>query len=477
MQHRDLKLFLMTASCLVLAACSGDHYGGHDQPKVVKIGKPYQVKGESYVPRYEPQYEEEGLASWYGPGFHGKPTATGEIYDQNEMTAAHRTLPMPSIVRVTLLKTGKSVIARVNDRGPFSQKRIIDLSEKTAKEIGLIKYGVSKVHVEYLQEETEEYLAKAGIPEPDWMKEKRAIAGYEVKNPSRKKQQESFSSVAYAGQYEGKADTKDDLPASYVPSQGVTPPAQAIAKKEESSFFSRLAFWKSEDAPKTTTGGVPQETFVAAEVDSVAVADVGVPAPVSIETSEVEAAPISVAVADVSSSPAPEPVRTQRRMIHDEQLPKTLQEVAKPTLVTPFSEPSTPLAPEEVQTQVAQRSSLEEPANLMNLDVLPPVQDAAPTASVSMDLPKPKAPPVLTRDISGSGQYAVQTGAFSSRQNAQKQVDALKAVADASIRESDVAGAKVYRVVVGQLVDASQARQLQEKIVARGYADARIIKD
>lgn len=115
-----------------------------------KIGKPYEIRGVRYVPRHEPDYEEAGLASWYGDDFHGKKTANGEIYDMHALTAAHRTLPLPSIVRVENVKNGKSVLVRVNDRGPFMKGRIIDVSAKVAKLLDFADHGIAPVRVKYV---------------------------------------------------------------------------------------------------------------------------------------------------------------------------------------------------------------------------------------------------------------------------------------------------------------------------------------
>lgn len=112
-------------------------------------GPPYEVAGKWYVPTHEPDYDEVGIASWYGPNFHGKDSATGEVFDENAMTAAHPTLPIPSLVRVTNLENGKSVMARLNDRGPFVDDRIIDLSRATANALGVIGKGTAKVRVQY----------------------------------------------------------------------------------------------------------------------------------------------------------------------------------------------------------------------------------------------------------------------------------------------------------------------------------------
>ncbi len=148
-------------------------YGGTSKPSSVKIGKPYTIKGKRYQPRYQPDYDETGQASWYGPGFHGRQTANGERYDQYAMTAAHKTLPLPSVVRVTRTDTGKSIIVRVNDRGPFAHGRIIDLSKKGAKELGMIGSGVAPVRVQYLPQETEDYIVRNGLKMPSYMQEAR----------------------------------------------------------------------------------------------------------------------------------------------------------------------------------------------------------------------------------------------------------------------------------------------------------------
>ncbi len=144
---RIVSLFAITT----LAACAPQKMPG------MKIGNPYVVEGKSYYPSYDANYDKTGEASWYGPGFHGKYTASGEVYDQHDYTAAHPTLPMPSLVRVTNLATGKSLIVRINDRGPFAANRIIDLSKDSARALGI--RGVARVRVQFLEKETQEYVA------------------------------------------------------------------------------------------------------------------------------------------------------------------------------------------------------------------------------------------------------------------------------------------------------------------------------
>ncbi len=119
-----------------------------------KIGNAYQVQGVWYYPREDFDYVEEGIASWYGPNFHGKPTANGAIFDQWKVSAAHRTLPLPSIVRVTNLENGRALKVKVNDRGPFAHNRILDLSRRAAQLLGFEKKGTALVRVELLAEES-----------------------------------------------------------------------------------------------------------------------------------------------------------------------------------------------------------------------------------------------------------------------------------------------------------------------------------
>ena len=114
-----------------------------------KVGKRYKVMGKYYTPKHEPYYDVEGIASWYGDKFHGKPTATGEIYNQYDLTVAHKTLPLNSLLYVTNLENGKSLMLRLNDRGPFIGNRIIDLSSAAAKALGTTEKGLAKVRVQY----------------------------------------------------------------------------------------------------------------------------------------------------------------------------------------------------------------------------------------------------------------------------------------------------------------------------------------
>ena len=159
-------------ACLLLANCASSDkfarkvdpkYGVPSSPRVVdigdrapkgggvyRVGKPYVVGGQTYVPEDNTGYQTKGLASWYGKDFHGRLTANGEVFDMESITAAHPTLPMPSYVRVTNLANRRSLIVRVNDRGPFHSNRVIDLSHKSAHLLGFRDNGVARVKVEYI---------------------------------------------------------------------------------------------------------------------------------------------------------------------------------------------------------------------------------------------------------------------------------------------------------------------------------------
>ena len=161
-----MKILLNIAVYLLISGCSETTFlvnsakriGSWGDDPIYKVGNPYKINGKWYYPAVDYQYDEVGIASWYGPGFHGKSTANGEVFDQNKITAAHRTLPMPSIVKVTNLENGLVLDkVRINDRGPFARNRIIDLSKKAAEELGFIKNGVAKVRVEILEDESRKY--------------------------------------------------------------------------------------------------------------------------------------------------------------------------------------------------------------------------------------------------------------------------------------------------------------------------------
>ncbi len=131
-------------------------------PGRYKIGDPYKINGAWYYPKVDYGYGETGIASWYGPQFDGKKTANGETFDMNAISAAHKTLPLPSVVRVTNLDNGRSLRVRVNDRGPFARGRVIDMSRRGAQLLGFERAGTATVRVEILPRESRQIAAAYG---------------------------------------------------------------------------------------------------------------------------------------------------------------------------------------------------------------------------------------------------------------------------------------------------------------------------
>lgn len=178
------RLLGFGALLALLAGCAETRLAIHSAKRVVgaaeekaggryKVGKPYQIGETWYYPKEDYDYDETGIASWYGAKFHGRRTANGEIYDMNALTAAHRTLPMPSYVRVSNLENGRSLVLKVNDRGPFAKGRIIDISRRGSQLLGFQKQGTAKVRVQILADKSralavrmknQTELAKAGSP-------------------------------------------------------------------------------------------------------------------------------------------------------------------------------------------------------------------------------------------------------------------------------------------------------------------------
>ncbi len=177
---KKILSLLAIASTILVTGCAETQFGAHVAKSAMstpsqgkyKVGNPYLIMGQEYYPQENFDYVETGIASWYGPGFHAKQTANGEEFNTHELTAAHRTLQMPSLVRVTNLENGRAVVLRVNDRGPFARGRIIDVSSKAADLLGFKGKGTAKVKVETLPAESRQIAADA--------KAGKDTRGYEV---------------------------------------------------------------------------------------------------------------------------------------------------------------------------------------------------------------------------------------------------------------------------------------------------------
>lgn len=173
---RAFPVLVALATAAMLPACSEMKLGATGVKSIqragesgsrglYKVGDPYQINGVWYYPAENYQYNETGIASFYGGersgiDFHGRRTANGEVYDMSSLTAAHQTLPMPSLVRVTNLDNGRQMVLRVNDRGPFVAGRIIDVSRRSAQLLGFEQRGTARVQVEVLADESRQLKAE-----------------------------------------------------------------------------------------------------------------------------------------------------------------------------------------------------------------------------------------------------------------------------------------------------------------------------
>ena len=187
------NVFYIIIIALFISSCNSTSYNlgknastlsklSKDDPRNVvykghyKVGTKYKIKGKTYKPQEVTRYKKVGIASWYGikDGCHGKKTANGDVFYRNLLTAAHKSLPLPCLVKVTNLKNKKSIILMVNDRGPFAHNREIDVSEKAAIMLGFKNQGVTRVKVEYLHNETNDFLKRIGLAKREGARVKKA---------------------------------------------------------------------------------------------------------------------------------------------------------------------------------------------------------------------------------------------------------------------------------------------------------------
>ena len=221
---KKIKLFLITTCLAVgLSACSengflfrsGSSVDDSDAKSVYYVGAPYRVKGVLYVPREDMNYSEKGVATWYSRDSQNRLTTNGEVFDDNKMTAAHKTLPLPSLVRITNLENGNTAIVRVNDRGPAVNNRLIDVSRKTAEALEMPETGTTLVQVDILPDESRRL--KEGLEEfveqTNQEGEKEIPAGSVV--PIYKPENPAEGTPIYNGQ--AKEESLADLPEPVVP--------------------------------------------------------------------------------------------------------------------------------------------------------------------------------------------------------------------------------------------------------------------
>lgn len=237
-------LGLAVLCCFGLAACAETELLAHATKHVqksqtpasrsaggYKVGKPYEIRGQWYYPAENFEYSETGIASWYGQDFHGLSTANGERYNMETLTAAHRTLPLPSAVRVTNLENGRSIVLRVNDRGPFARGRIIDVSRRAAELLGFQNQGTAKVRVDIMPDESRS-LKLAALNSPQGRSQQLAVAA----SPRQEVTKEPLSGVPQSDTVLPAAKATTSVPRSTI-SQPTLPARVTVVPIEESAIF------------------------------------------------------------------------------------------------------------------------------------------------------------------------------------------------------------------------------------------------
>lgn len=223
--------FLFNLALLIAAVISSSAFAASSY----KIGTPYEINGVYYYPQEDFRYSEEGVASWYGPGFNKKQTANGEIFNQNDLTAAHRTLPLPSLVKVTNLENGHVMTLVVNDRGPFvnTKNRIIDVSSRAAEILGFKEKGTARVKVEIL-------------PNESMAMRDRALPKSQTNYGSSSYQTASLNNMRSYGNPWAKASVNTGnnsaIQASYAPSVGAFVQVGAYTKYENAARAGNIVF-------------------------------------------------------------------------------------------------------------------------------------------------------------------------------------------------------------------------------------------
>ena len=321
---RRMIWFVVPALCMSVASCattqkpepkkvarskeyfSEKEYGVKASPRVADgpavpkgggrymVGKPYQVKGKTYVPKEETAYNKSGLASWYGSAFHGRLTANGEVYDQQHLSAAHPTFPLPSYARVTNVETGSSVIVRVNDRGPYHPGRIIDVSNKAADLLDFKRAGTGRVNVQYvgkapLHGHDMPYLmasyVRKGDRLPQVAPEGQIATGVMVASntpvSSRRLQSYEVSGTLQTS-LSGPTPSGGGKPSAFAMMAASTAAAEAEATAQQAMSFAQLPDFGPMPVPRPYAGGmVASAAPIARQQAPVMAAPVYQPAPVA----------------------------------------------------------------------------------------------------------------------------------------------------------------------------------------------------
>jgi rare lipoprotein A (peptidoglycan hydrolase)/cell division protein FtsN len=432
------RLFSILA-VISLSACTGmssfsfrDMFKVENKP-VYKIGDPYKIDGVTYYPKEDYQYSEIGLASWYGKDFHGSLTANGEVFDMNALTAAHKTLPMPSFVRVTNLANGKNLVLRVNDRGPFVPGRIIDVSRKAARILGFSEHGLTQVKVEILPEDSLRLKEKMlGITqdtsdmidniggEGKNFKEEQEIGSYQLDN-----------AVEYFPLYEDEEDEKRFSPELEEPEVLDLEDEEDEEDNDEYGHKAKLQDWpdgqaiKAGDRQYVKAYPVQEENY-----------------PNTVNVVPVYQAPVQYQAVAPVGYVAPEPV---------EYIPN------------PYFTYQNPVVVESAPVLVPQPTAA---YNGVNVDV---IQDTYADE---------KSSAVEDEPIASCGSYYVQAASYKKKAYADELKGKLSAtINDVFVAKTDVKGTTYYRVRIGPVLDKASANAISGNLHAYGIDKPVVIQN
>jgi rare lipoprotein A len=377
-----------------------------------KVGEAYRVNGRVYLPRETRNYDETGIASWYGELFHGRRTANGEIYDMEALTAAHPTLPIPSYARVTNLHNGRSLIVRVNDRGPYAHGRIIDLSWATASLLSIERPGTARVQVEYLGPAPlngdDNYERRALASQP-WAGPRIAFA----QSPAKAMRGRRWSPPDYSPTGDemnpalGPVASNHRAPAR-APAASATPISRGIEKRRE--------------RPMPATRFAPPS-----------------PTPATITAAEPPPIPPAVPFRNSPSIAAPLP---------------QIERTGRPP----------------IRAAVARIPAVERRAQARPL-----LSDAAPPAkAVSRPRRRPLAAAPYLGEKAAAPAYYVEAGIFPELPVAERLAEILKDIAPTSVEPVTHEGRPAHRIRLGPFPEGKTANAAAARIRAAGLASARL---
>jgi len=393
------------------------------------VGKPYQIKGVWYHPAEQPDYDEKGIASWYGDQFHGRSTANGERFDMHGVSAAHKTLPLNSMVEVTNLQNGRSMRLRVNDRGPFVEGRIIDLSRQAANELGMLNQGTAMVRVRYAGPNRGE--PRVEVADADRRRE------FEVAQATPPP---PLPPIGGFSVWEKKAPVAAPSPA---PTPMIPPAASTTAMASTSRSPATAPLFP--EFGKGEARKVPVRTE---------------PAPAAGPTSFVGALKKDVTSIIPKFGRGNAEERSAQR-------------------AAPASEPTTFAAAlkKDVTSLIPKfgRGGTEEVA--VGSEPAPPSPPATPVVLAAEEpaKPVPSFQEIASRPTGSAAPFEVQAAAFSQLANAERARAKLRDAGDVEIRMSEQDGDRVYRVLVRSISDANHAGRVRERVAQAGFPDAMIL--